>query len=260
MEHSERLNEILVDMTNYIEPTDDEVDNLLEQFRKIYSDENFRHSYYEISQQLEQFQSDVRDNICDIIDRIIKRMPKDESPVVVKGMTKLYDHIKLEALRLARMDMVSYLSRKAEENLRQAQKMYADSNKNVNHLNRRVNGFHGQSIAILGIFSGIVLGFSTEIKLLAETFSNLNQMDLRNMLLYLLVIGFIAFNTLFMLMYAVSKIADQSIAASCKGRECESCAERHRAVGRLYRKYPYVLFFNIATIIGMGIVLFVCKP
>ena len=170
MEHSEQLNEILADMTNYIEPSDDVVNNLLKQFREIYSDESFRHSYYEISQQLEQFQSDERDNICDIIDRIIKRMPKDEPPIVVKAMTKLYDHIKLEALRLARMDTVSYLSQKSEEKLRQAQKMYTDSNKNVNHLNRRVNGFHGQSIAILGIFSGIVLGFSTEIKLLTRRF------------------------------------------------------------------------------------------
>ena len=107
--------------------------------------------------------------------------------------------------------------------------MNKESNKNVTDLLDRVNGFHGQSIAILGIFSGIVLGFSTEIKLLTETFSNINNMNVKNMLLYLLIVGFIAFNTLFMLMYAVSKIANQSIAASCKGRECESCPENHRA-------------------------------
>lgn len=84
-------------------------------------------------------------------------------------------------------------------------------------------------------------------------------MNVKNMLLYLLIVGFIAFNTLFMLMYAVSKIANQSIAVSCKGRECESCPENHRAWGRLRRKYPYVLYFNIMVLISAVVVLVVFR-
>ena len=234
MEYSEKLSELIESMTHYIEP------------------------YYEISQQLEGFQSDVRDNVCAVLERVMSRISDDHSNLS-KGMTKLYDHIKLEALRLARMEKVAFLSAKADEALKQAQQLNKESNKNVTDLLDRVNGFHGQSIAILGIFSGIVLGFSTEIKLLTETFSNINNMNVKNMLLYLLIVGFIAFNTLFMLMYAVSKIANQSIAASCKGRECESCPENHRAWGRLRRKYPYVLYFNIMVLISAVVVLVVFR-
>lgn len=258
MEYSEKPSELIESMTHYIEPSDEEADELLNDFQEIYNDGTFRHSYYEISQQLEGFQSDVRDNVCAVLERVMSRISDDHSNLS-KGMTKLYDHIKLEALRLARMEKVAFLSAKADEALKQAQQLNKESNKNVTDLLDRVNGFHGQSIAILGIFSGIVLGFSTEIKLLTETFSNINNMNVKNMLLYLLIVGFIAFNTLFMLMYAVSKIANQSIAASCKGRECESCPENHRAWGRLRRKYPYVLYFNIMVLISAVVVLVVFR-
>lgn len=253
MEYPEKLSELIERMTHYIEPSAEEADELLDNFREIYRDGTFRHSYFEISQQLEGFQSDVRDNVCDVLERVMARISDDHSNLS-KGMTKLYDHIKLEALRLARMDKVAFLSTKADASLKQAQKLNKESKRNVNHLVARVNGFHGQSIAILGIFSGIVLVFSTEIKLLTETFANINNMNVKNMLLYLLVIGFIVFNTLFMLMYAISKIANQSIAASCKGKECESCLENHGIWGRLRRKYPYVLYFNIVVLVGAVIV------
>lgn len=70
MEYPEKLSELIERMTHYIEPSAEEADELLDNFREIYRDGTFRHSYFEISQQLEGFQSDVRDNVCDVLERV----------------------------------------------------------------------------------------------------------------------------------------------------------------------------------------------
>lgn len=260
MDRAEELRDALDEMTGLLEPTEKEIQRLAEKFKEIYSDNAFRHSYYEISQQLESLSGDVRDNICNIIDLVIQRIEHDcPSDNISKGMTKLYDHLKLETLRLARMDKVSYLCEKAEKSISEAQELNKKSQIGVDSLKRRVDGFHGQSITILGIFSGLVLGFSAEIQLLSESFANIDNMHMRNMLLYLLIIGFVVFNTLFMLMYAISKIADHSIAVLCKDRDCTTCPENHRAITRLFRKYPYILIFDFIVIIAIALVYFFIK-
>lgn len=48
MEYSEKLSELIESMTHYIEPSDEEADELLNDFQEIYNDGTFRHSYYEI--------------------------------------------------------------------------------------------------------------------------------------------------------------------------------------------------------------------
>ena len=89
--------------------------------------------------------------------------------------------------------------------------------------------------------------------------SDIYNMYMRNMLLYLLIIGFVVFNTLFMLMYAISKIADHSIAVLCKDRDCTTCTENHRAITRLFRKYPYILIFDLIIIVAIALVYFFIK-
>lgn len=255
MDRAELLKETIDEMTGLMDPSKEEIQDLVIKLKTVYSDKKFRHSYYEISQQIEGLSGDVRDNLCHNIDLVMQEVDgTDCSNDVLKGLTKLYDHLKLETLRLARMDKVQFLSDKAEIALREAKNLNKKSKVDVSNLKRRVNGFHGQSITILGIFSGLVLGFSAEIQLLSESFSNINNMDMRNMLLYLLVIGFIVFNTLFMLMYAVSKIADQSIAVLCRNRDCTTCTEKHCAIVRLLRKYPYIVAFDILVIVGVILV------
>lgn len=261
MDRAEELRDALDEMAGLLEITEEDIQRLADKFKEIYSDNAFRHSYYEISQQLESLSGDARDNICDIIDLVMQRIERDcpSDDNISKGMTKLYDHLKLETLRLARMDKVSYLSEKAEKSLSEAKELNNKSQIGVDSLKRRVDGFHGQSITILGIFSGLVLGFSAEIQLLSESFANIDNMHMRNMLLYLLIIGFVVFNTLFMLIYAISKIADHSIAVLCKDRDCATCPENHRAITRLFRKYPYILVFDIIMIVAIALVYFFMK-
>ena len=69
MDRSEKLSELLEKMMKYIEPTDEEIDGLIDGFKQVYDDVSFRHSYYEISRQIEGFQSDARDNMCGVWNR-----------------------------------------------------------------------------------------------------------------------------------------------------------------------------------------------
>lgn len=255
MDRAELLKETLDEMIGLMDPSKEEIQAIVEKLKIVYSDEKFRHSYYEISQQIEGLEGDVRDNLCNTMDLVMQEVDRtDHLTSVSKGVTKLYDDLKLETLRLARMGKVQFFSDKAERALSEAENINKKSKMDISHLKQRVNGFHGQSITILGIFSGLVLGFSAEIQLLSESFANIDNMHMRNMLLYLLVIGFVVFNTLFMLMYAVSKIADHSIAVLCRNRDCTTCSETHNIIVRLLRKYPYILVFNIIVIVGVFLV------
>lgn len=224
----------------------------------IYEQPDFRHSYFELSRYLETLIPEQRDLVCGNIDLILKYSDENCNKAIVQKIAKLADHIKLENIRLARMDTIKYIGEKATGQSKSTEKKIARAGNDVKNLKKDVKAFHSQSITILGIFSGLVFTFSAAVSFLSGTFSNINNMNCFRMVLYLLIVGLIFFNVVFMLMYAIAKISDHSIAVLCRGRECTDCPHGHWLPVRLGRKYPYVLVFNIVDIILIGVFLRIC--
>jgi hypothetical protein len=202
---------------------------------------------------------DERDILCENLDRIIlysNEHLKSDTAFLAKIM-KLNDHVNLETIRLSRMDKIKFIGDRASDDRTQAETILKENETKVAELQNSVNGFHTQSITILGIFSGLVIGFSTGSNLIVKTFENINNLNFFKMILYIVAIGFVLFNVLFMLMYCVSKISNHSIAVGCRNRDCNSCPRCNNMVAKLNQKYPYVLWFNILLILCIIVLIYI---
>jgi len=228
----------------------------------IYSDQKFRHSYSEISLDLEGYRPDQRDSICQKIIQIaefskgwIGTVYPDsiDQTGILQKIVKLADHVNLECLRLGRIDRVEFIGKKATEELTAADGKLRETEGRANELSKRVSDFHAQSITILGIFAGLVVTFSTVSQFITASLSNLTNVTTHNLVLFISLSFFFLFNIIFLLMYCISKISGKSIASNCRRSNCEDCKSCKFIISRLKKKYPYVFWFNCFGSIFCGI-------
>lgn len=234
---------------------DSEINSLSE----IYTDD-FRHSYYELSEFLEkELGPDERDFLCSKLESLYQKVCEDKNNRdLQRGIFKLLDHVTLETIRLNRMLHIDFLADKAEKSLDETNKNQKNNQDKVDELSNKIQGFHGQTITILGIFTGIIIGFVAELKIIESGISALSQVGIMDTLLLIVGLGIIVINTLFALMYSVAALSDKSIAVSCKNKNCQNCRDSCMALKKAWRKYPYIFIFNVIFVV-MFIILIVCK-
>lgn len=253
---------LLKEIVKNVELSEDQIKLYADKLKEIYSSDDFRHSYFILSQCIENFSPDQRDILCGHLDSIIgysNVVFSSEKNFLAKIM-KLYDHINLEIIRLGRMDKIKFIGDKASEDRKKAEELLKENHEKVEELQNSVNGFHSQSITILGIFAGLVISFSAISNLGLKTFENINTLNFYKTIFYLLILGLIIFDTIFMLMYTVSKISNHSISVGCKHRDCNDCPQCNNFISKLNHKYPYVLWFNITFIFFIVVLaIFMCK-
>lgn len=224
---------------------------------EIYSDNDFRHSYAELSKKIENFDSLQRDFIVDTLDNILLEVDLEfQHSDIIKKIVKLCDHMELESIRLNRMDNIKFIGENVSELQRQSENDLKNNASNINQLTEKINRINSQIITVLGIFAGLVITFATMSQVSTSIISELTKDNLYSILLVFLIIGCVIYNTIFMMMYVVSKIAGVSIAVLCRDKRCDSCAVGHCAIKRLSRKYPYVFWINILFVIIIAILLF----
>lgn len=224
----------------------------------IYSNVNFRHSYAEMSLILEGFKPDERDALSANLMEISKNVEtvlsqksvSDEVKMSIQSKVfKLCDHVDLECLRLTRMDKVEYIGKTASDELSAADGKLKETEDRAARLDSRVSKQQEQSIAILGIFSGLVVTFSGAIQFASSSLENLNDISALKITYFICFSFLFLFNIIFLLMYCISKISGSSIATTCKKTSCEKCGKCKTAFGRAKKKYPYVIWFNAAGIL-----------
>lgn len=259
------LEEILEKLIEIPEFQDTSLDSLeiasfFELFEKLYSDHDYRHSYYEISKFIEQQDPEVRTALSTNLEIILKNAyEKNKSKHLIKGLLKLTDHVSLETLRLARMDTVKYISdkitndvSKAKEDVSKTKDDVEEQVKQITDTKEKLNSVQTELVTILGVFAGIVVGFSTSFQLLAQSFAHLDDVHFHKMIAYLCVIGVIMFDSIFLLLFAVARVSKRSLALRCKKEECSKCKNDYpckNTFRQVQKKYPYVIWFNIIMLI-----------
>lgn len=236
------------------------------EFKEIYAN-GFRHSYSVLSSYLECLDGEQRDWLVVSIDEILTQITQrvdwsdSERDKVHESVFKLQDHIYLECIRLNRMDQIKYYDKQIESNLSLTKSEVENSQVQTRKILRQVNSVNSQVISILGIFAGLVFGFSSGFQLMSESFSSLANVKLNIVLIYILCIGLVLFNLCFLLMYCASKMSNQSIAVKCKSIDCSMCKEKCGFIKRSWRKYPYPLCFNLldAFLLIVLLLLTICK-
>lgn len=254
-EQMTQLLEVLDEIKNYAvdeldsAPSSDMVSVFLGKLKSVYDDESFRHSYSIISSCLGTYQADERDSIPVVLARVVDLAlledKTDKNVRILGSLQKLLDHhIELECLRLNRMDEIRNLAKVSKNQQEQTETITKRVNENTRILESKVKGFHEQSITILGIFSAIVVGFMAEISLFNKGLETLTPNNVYALLFYCTVAGIIVFDTLFMLIFFVAKIAGFSLAVN------KHTKESGLWLFRTFFNYPYIYCFNALAIIG----------
>lgn len=254
----DRLTELIGSVVEEIELSSTSISKFSSELCDIYSSHNFRHAYSEISIAIEALVADQRDVLCDNF-RLLQEgvevelenrtEESEDKDIIRQKIAKLCDHIDLESIRLARIDRVEYIGREASTALTAADGKLKETEDKANELSDRVSDYHAQSISILGIFSGLVITFSSVIQFSTTTLNSISNTDAYKVTYFLCLAFYFLFNILFMLMYSISKLSGKSIATDCRRKNCSNCRQCKMIFGRLKKKYPYVFWFNALGLI-----------
>ncbi len=230
-------------------PTSDSVKECWDRLCEIYKDPEFRHSYSTVSSCIEQYNPDQLDSLPVYLDRVVAfaetQGDTEEVHRITKSVRKLLDHIGLECVRLNRMSQVKRFADEAKRIQNEALKLNRSTRATSKRLDERVNGFHEQSITILGIFSAVVVGFMSGLSMFTSGFNKLTEVSLYVVSFYSVLVGIILFDILFMLIFFIAKISGHSIARDVPPSDTSWFFST-------FHRYPYVYcfhFFAIAVLV-----------
>jgi hypothetical protein len=203
----------------FVELDDYTKEKFYQKLNSIYSNKDFRHSYAELSEFSENYLTpDSRDILVNNLDLILffANDNYQQNSVVLKGIAKLADHLQLEALRLARIESIKRIGIRAEDNRKEAEKLYAENLKELNEMGislsraeKELKDINSQLVSVLGIFSAVVIAFFGGLSYLTSVFSNLHQLSGMKPIVALLIIGLVLFDVLVCLFIFIEKMVNK---------------------------------------------------
>lgn len=209
-----------------------EIYSTLEDIYGSQGEKRFRHFYSEIFAILTQIDNDPTLGNMDILSEnidIIRKNYKMQNVDVSSSIIKLYDHVNLDVSRLNYSKRVEMRSRD------ELQRVSAELNNNIDAVAsmkesiNKVNNIQKEYIAILGIFSAVVLAFVGGMVFSTSVLENIYKSSIYRTVIISLIIGLVFYNIVFIMLEFIRKLNDDS---SNK------------------RKWSY-WFFNIILIVGI---------
>ena len=230
-----------------------------------------------------------------VVSENAERQQTPISQAVVNGFAKLCDYIQIEIARnnqfqtqlkeLTFREPVSGHDEQANkeinkkiievsDNLKDAQRILdqipvlrADTKRDIEKFDEKLESSKVSSITDLSIFSAVILAFSGGITFEAGVFQGISGVSAFRLVFIVSLTGFILFNTIFALLYLVSRIAGKSVESTCKYASKENsksstfqkcgCDYCERPLGqvtlfcRIKHKFTYVLIINLVFVMVM---------
>ena len=198
-----------------------------------YYDKFTRHQYHIISRYVNELLRESEDSISYILNNIdgmlafLKYNEEECSGIIVDisetrlniddiilDLEKLYDHIALEEERIKTNGvMMRNGNQEIEENVVRTFNSIMD--RFQSKVDEISNSLNANIITVVGLFSAIIFVFFGGITSLSDMINGIwkirTKEDLTIPLIFILVIGFIIFNVVFLLLYSISKIVDKNI-------------------------------------------------
>ena len=172
-------------------------------------DQQFRHFYSDVFAVLTQIQQDSNLGSIDILGQNLAEIRKKYSarnkgpagePIDVSdNIRKLYDHVSLDIARIRYSDAGDEKLLQ-EEKIRQLQSSVNDLSKKVakaDSLKKKLEDSQKEYIAILGIFSSVVLTFVAGIAFSTSVLENIHRASIYRIVLGCLLIGLVLVNVLY---------------------------------------------------------------
>lgn len=172
---------------------------------------------------------------------------------------KLKDYIILEALRASDFSDIRRIADIAKQQVIEVKKIQEEFEES-----RKAS--HTQSITVLSIFTGIAMAFFGGFSLLGSAFERLGQSGVvfSELVMLILIVGLILFNTVYLLLYCASKI-NKNVLVSSKHLNCDKCAYKPPCKENFWKRkfnfiwrYPLASGINIVMILII-VVLLICR-
>ncbi len=274
----------------------DLINEWINKLREIYAD-GYRHSYTDIFFHLQKLflsnDTEILETLGENINCLrnallgLKEIDKTiDITGVLESYNKFADHINLEIARYnyittrlvmketdsdsdsntveqsaskERLDKIEQQINKISKDIDASRPITVRAQKAIDGIDKKMEDNKISSITALTIFSAVILAFSGGITFEAGIFKGMADSSPYRLLAVISLTGFILFNTIFVLLYLVGKLAGKPISTKCKyllldesgsKPKCGDgyCNKERNSVTlfcRLTHKYSYVLLVNI---------------
>lgn len=224
-------------------------------FTQIYSND-FRHEYSTITRVLMSISdSEERDYLIEKIKIILGKI---NNPQVQIKVEKLLDHINLENIRMAELYAIANrLSQEAreteksvkmsEDKFKDIEQKYNETNKLLTDIKQNVKNSTTESITILSIFAGVVMAFTGGFSYISQAIASLNEIGPYRAGAFIILIGMIMFDIIFLLLYMIGKLTERYIGSRGKCNSLENGCN-NKDIWCSVNRYPYVVWFNIISL------------
>ena len=257
-EKLQRLTDFIGDLSRIPEDQIGLIDPLtyVSKLKQIYTPD-FRHFYFRIEQVIINLKIEERDYLSANINIIYDYVKEHENTnaVFYKSFCKLYDHVNSGIIRLVYLDSIKKEQGSLQEESKILNQRVGKTSKKVGKLLAEIKNSAIQSITILGIFSAIVFAFTGGFNIIGYTFNGINTIYRLRFIFTLLLICFILFNTVFGLIYALSRMSEKKIYCNCykcsnNKNQCP-CANNCKLFVRLMHHYPIPILTNAVILLGL---------
>lgn len=269
-EKNEKLIEVLREISDEIDFSEENFLVYYNKFREIYITD-FRHDYSEVSRFLFSIVPtyDARVMLAEVVKDIYNvssYLDEDEESCTTQSLRRLNDHINLENIRMTELERISREANSASEiasdviseisdyqdKLMQLNDKIKNSELAINRVDDKMKSSSIDSITILSIFAGIVITFTGGLSFISNALSGINRVEPYRLAIFILMIGIVMFNAIFLLLYMLGKITGRYTGSSYGcikvRKQCNS-----RSFSCYIIKYPHIAWFNMAGIIGIAI-------
>lgn len=264
----EYLDELLLNRINDASTLEKWVDD----FTNLYGQTpSFRHSYSEFYPWLflkTDAKEDSAETLLENLRMINEAFPDDDIHANAgKCVFKLYDHLNIEIARLKQQynlvhrqeelrEELGQQEEKAEnysEELSNASDMLKKHEADINEANRKLADSHNDIIAVLSLFSGVIIAFFGGLNYITAAISSVAASNVWRLSLICTIAGFVVFNTLVSMLYLVSRIMNRNIWTFCRKAKtsgsCEQCQKDCGAFKLILRRMPFVFWVDFILIV-----------
>lgn len=201
------LREVMDVLFREHEITADEVEMVKNALHDVYR-EGFRHEYSSLTGYMLQKQTENA-HLIDVFhanidywrDNLVDAYP--EEPEYKKGVLKLLDHISLEAARSAWLSDIYTPTIEAEKRLA---KSLEQAEKDLAQAKHSIEKQKMDFIAILGLFSGVILAFVGGITFSNSALAGIARVSIHRLVCVICLCGLVLVNTIATVMQFIAKI------------------------------------------------------
>lgn len=258
----ELLNQIILELSEkMLEETEYEL--YLNRLDLLYK-ENFKHQYSDFFPTILKILEEDNDYNIDYLSNNLDALGTHLDEQLMSGdktyesmnvpFTKLCDHLDLQIRQTNYYKRMLEKSSDTRQHLQQAIEKLNDANGRVKEVTKRADTMQTQLISILSIFAAIIITFSGSFTFLGSSATAISNAPYQESVIAVAIIcGMFLFNTVFLLMYFVSKLTGRNIYAGCITPDCTGCVEKCQGFKKITKRMPYILYFNGIAIVGIVI-------